>query len=243
MSREDTLRKIHALFAKEHAHGTTPAEVAAALAMATRLLEREGLSRAQLELEGKEPEETAQMFNSPLYGEIRNSKSTWRIHLANALANNFGCFIYVTGGATFIVGRPSDTNTVRYLYSYCEKEIDRIAFIYCKGEGKTYSNNFRIGCGDSINYSIKSERQAERANTKANADSKALVIINNALAKIDAYVEEAKALAYSKLKMQKGKGSNYKGDYGARAYGLEVGRSIYPGQNKSSLGAGQKKLT
>jgi Protein of unknown function (DUF2786) len=247
VAREDILRKVKALLAKEGAGGTTPEEVAAALALATRLLESEGLTRAALELVNSNSfieKESAQIFNEPLFGKPEKSKSSWRIRLASVLSRRFGCFCYITGGATFIVGCPSDADTIRYLFAYCEKEIDRITLTNCKGEGKTYSNNFRIGCIDAISESIEAEVKSERMKHQASAvNERALMIINNAIAQIDAKHSEAEKFAYAKLRLGKPTSMSYRSDYGAREAGRSAGESIYPSSGSSRVGAGYKRLT
>lgn len=68
----DAIRKVKALLSKEGAGGTTPEEVATALALAQRIMEREGLTRAMLEIAGQvqEPEEDIRVFSDPLIGSF-----------------------------------------------------------------------------------------------------------------------------------------------------------------------------
>ena len=231
---QDVARKIKALLAKEGAAGTTPAEVAVSIALAMRLMEREGITRAMLEMEGvstDEPVELADIFDAPLDGELGKSLITWKLRLGSVLAHSRGCYNWVRGGAIQLAGRPSDVDAVRYLYAYCAKEISRIAKAHGRGNGKTWNNNFKLGCVDAISQAIENEKHAERAQQREAAakTAGALVLVNNAIAKIDKRVSEAKAVAETKLKFGKGRpGHSYAGDQGARAAGRAAGSSIYP---------------
>lgn len=234
---QDVIRKIKALLAKEGAAGTTPQEIAASVALAMRLMEREGITRAALEAEGQssEPTESADIFDVPLAGEIHKSMITWKLRLASVISKSRGCYNWMRGGAIQLAGRPSDVDAVRYLFSYCAQEIERIAKLHGKGNGKTWNNNFKLGCVDAVAQSIENEKHAERQAQRAAAtNAHALIVVNNAIAKVDTYYLEAKQVAYSKLKFGKPKvGHSITNDYGARAAGQSAGASIYPGQRKA----------
>lgn len=234
----DVIRKIKALLAKEGADGTTPQEVAASVAMAMRLMEREGITRAMLETEGRESEEHADIFDVPLDGGVHKSLITWKLRLATVISKSRGCYNWARGGAIELAGRPSDVDAVRYLYAYCAKEIERITKAHGKGNGKTWSNNFKIGCVDAVAFSIENEKRAERDARRAVATNPhALTVVNNAIAKIDGYFLQAKEIAETKLKFGKSRpGHVMANDYGARLAGQRAGASVYPGQRKAITG-------
>lgn len=244
MASEDVMRKIRALLAKEGAHGTTPEEVAASLALAQRLLEREGLTRESLQASGEadEPEETMVKSSEPLFGSREMQASTWRGYLAGVLAQANGCVQYRSGGAYFLVGRPSDIQVIRYLFAYCEREIDRLTRGACVGQGRTYANNFRIGCVDAIHKAIQAERDAERAQQRAAATGGALVLLDRAIALRDARVRDADALMRMGTRVRTGR-ATFRSDNGARSAGQAAGASIYPGSGKGArIGAGSLRL-
>lgn len=238
---KNKLRKIKALLAKEGATGTTPEEVAAAIAMATRLLEREGLTRESLSLLGDSSEEE-QPGTDPQPLASGGKVSLWRRRLANCLASSFGCFIYharIKGRASSIVlvGRTSDTQVVRYLFEYCSREIDRLTKANCTGFGKNWSNGYRNGCVDAIFLAIYTEREAERAAQRAACTSTALVVLEGAIARLDARSKEAELSTQIKFGREpkvKNHGSNF-----ARMLGQQDGANIYPGKGgKTELETG-----
>ena len=239
---QDVARKIKALLAKEGAAGTTPEEVAASIALAMRFMEREGITRAMLEMEGvstDEPVELADIFDVPLDGELHKSLISWKLRLGNVIARSRGCFTWQHGGAIKLAGQPSDVDAVRYLYTYCAKEISRIAKLHGRGNGKTWNNNFKIGCVEAISQAIENEKHAERAQQReASAKTAgALVLVNNAIAQLDRRYDEAKAVTYAKIKFGSAKAqhaTNYSAD--ARAAGRAAGSGIYPNKRLAISG-------
>lgn len=242
-TREDTLRKVRALLAKEHAPGTTPAEVAAALAMATRLMERDGLTRAALEVDGaaEEPDEDVREFRDPLDAQ-RGNVASWRGRLAMVLGEHCACQVYQSRGlGLMLVGRPSDADTLRYLFAYCAREIDSLTREHCAGEGRTYANNFRIGCVDAIARAVRAERAAERDAARAAAQtSTALVLVDRAIQVMDRRLADAQRYGREKLNLRSRSASAGRADWNARAHGSSAGASIYPGGKRPGIGSGPR---
>lgn len=241
---EKRIERIKALLAKEGAGGTTPEEVAAALAAANRLLEREGLERAQLELDGAEETEEPQVFTEPLDASKR--VTMWRGDLAMALAQARGCFVYKSRGlGIMIVGTPSSASTVRYLYSYCVREIDRITSLEASGMGKVYANSFRLGCNDAIRTAINAEREKVRAEERAAVanDCTALVSLDKAIARLDNEQASAQARAEESLRLKNAQSTRYSVDASARVAGQRAGAGIYPGTGgNAQLGTSKRAL-
>lgn len=48
------------------------------------------------------------------------------------------------------MGRPLDVKFVRYFYAWLVREIDSLAQKECKGSERVYSNNWRIGCSETL---------------------------------------------------------------------------------------------
>lgn len=242
-NREDILRKVQSLLDKEHASGTTAEEVAAAIAMATRLLEREGLTRAALEIEQHTAEESVKIANDPLWNSPQR-RSSWRMQVANVLTDHFGCFYFTRASSIMIVGKPSNIDTVRYLFAYCCNEIDLLTKEHCAGEGKTYANNFRIGCADAIDSAIKREKMSERQACKdAAGTSNALVLVNSAIARLDNERADSEKFAYSKLNFGASKAMPMSSDANARQHGQSAGSSIYPGSNGKAIGSSTRQIS
>lgn len=229
--RDDVLRRVRALLAKEGAEGTTPEEVAASLALAQRLLEREGLTRESLALGGSadaEPEEDMVKCPDPLEG-TGGKLAVWKNYLGVILTKENGCAGYRGPDGLILIGRPSDIQVIRYLFAYCAREIDRLAKAYCKGCGATYANNFRLGCVDAIAKAIKTQKDAERAAQRAVVTGSALLVLDRAIIAMDQRAKDADAFMRTGVRLRTRTAASVRGDAGARAAGRAAGASIYPG--------------
>jgi hypothetical protein len=244
--QDDILRKIRGLL--KLGESDNPNEAASAAAMAARLMERHSIEAAALELSADqaEPEEPLQKFNEPI-----GKSGSWRYRLADALASANGCIIYRTGSELLIAGRATGAEKVRYLFAYCEREIDRLARRNTRGEGRTYANNYRIGVVGAIKQAIHDEREALRADMRTDAAERdqasaggtsALVAVDNAIARVDNQTAEATRWAYKALRLTSSRGSSSRGNPSARSHGKSDGAGVYPGSSSGSIGSGARQL-
>jgi hypothetical protein len=246
--QDDILRKIRGLL--KLGESDNPNEAASAAAMAARLMERHSIEAAALEIKADqaEPDEPLKEFKEPL-----GKSGSWRYRLADALATANGCLIYKTGSELRIAGRASGAEKVRYLFAYCEREIDRLARRNTRGEGRTYANNYRIGCVGAIKEAIAEERAALRAEMRTEAEERdsvsqwrpgpsALVAVDNAIARVDRQTEEASAWAFKTLRLRTSRGSSSRSNPSARSHGRADGAGVYPGNGGGSIGSGARQL-
>jgi hypothetical protein len=234
-SREQIMSQINKLLALGESDNEN--EAASAIAMAQSLMDRHKIEAAQLsEADQSEPEEEVMDWEDPL----DKTWDHWRRNLAGAIARANGCFIFIATQAdrsithTKIIGRATNVSTVRYLFGYCKNEIDRLS-ARKRGNGRGWKNNYRLGCVDAIETAIKLEQDALRSEMRAGAGSE-LMVINNAIAKVDNECKEVRAWADRKYNFGKGSRSTAARNAGARAQGRTDGKGIYPG------GGGSKKL-
>jgi len=235
-----TLLKIKKLMAL--AEGSSfPEESASALAKAQILMLKHKVDQAMLEDVSEEDVEDIQDFrDSPLNEEDRGKrkKSMWKVRLASVLCDHNGCYMFSSGVNIVLVGKPSDVSTIRYMYGYCIREIDRITKANCKGQGRTYSNNFRYGCVAAVNEAMKAEQEAMKAELQANCNEKGLMVINS-LVKDQ---REAGKFAKKAFRLRSGAGSGYRSDNNARDAGRVAGNGIYRGKANGSLETPQSKI-
>lgn len=155
-------------------------EAAQAVAQAQKLMEKHNISQAMLtQLSSEEEEEETRSWEDPLYDSMGTSRSQWRGYLGQTIAKANNSDVWTSGGKIFIVGRGSDVQTVRYLFAYCEKEIDRLSKRYA-GNGKGWINNYKIGCVNAIRDKLKEAKTSAREEMIAE-DSNA----KNAIVKLD----------------------------------------------------------
>lgn len=235
MSHEAVIEKIKKL--RSLAQSANANEAANAAAAAERLLQDHRLSEAEIEAHSPEPVlEGAE--EDPAVAETFGDKiATWRSHLLSAITRSHGCAWYYAysvvqrGYVARIVGRTSDTATVRYFYVWLAAEVERLALKHGKGKGRTWTNSYRLGCVAGISEAMRS---AERT-ARASATSAALV-------RVDARAIEARTLLDQLHPHLRSRAASSSAVH-ANAYGQgqHDGRSIHQGSHLPS-GAGPKAL-
>jgi hypothetical protein len=162
------------------------------------------------------------------------------------------CKCYRSGSELRIIGRPSDASTVRYLFSYVVREIDRLTKEESNlrgNPGRTWCNNFRLGAVHEINRRLEEAAREARAAMKKEADDgdtmgtgTALVLVNNAIAKLDDRTAAVEDYGKRKLRLRSGSSSHSRYDAGARAAGKRAGASIdLSNGGRRGLGSGNRK--
>jgi hypothetical protein len=217
MTHEEALRKAMSCLRLAERAGT-PDEAAVAAAKAQKIIDDYKLDISNLEFDAeqlKEDKEEVKDFGyaDPLddvkYGNYRES---WTLRLASLVADHNQCKIRYQkkadkGILLRVIGRPSDAQVVRYLYSFFRIQIDELAAKETKGNSSTYRGEFCVGCIDTLSQKMREQRQATVAEVKAkySGDSMSLVKVNSAIARItkrandvDAFLKQQNAELVSK---------------------------------------------
>lgn len=166
-------------------------EAAAATAKAQELLFQHKLSMADIELKTGDAEAVCRLD----IDEESGRRLKWKESLIAGLAH--GCYCKAITAMSFndtgkrtsrmiIIGKPSDTQTVAYLYCYATGEIDRLAAILCRGRGLAYANSFRLGAAAAISATMLMKRRQQSRTTTEGA-----LVIRRGDEEIDAFVAEA----------------------------------------------------
>ena len=188
---------------------TNEGEAAAAAAAAQKLIERHRLDVAAIDISEGEGEREAPLEapeRAVLEGaEGRRNKCAWRGALASGVARANACRVYWTGPRLQIVGAPSDVATVRYLYAYLVREIDRLAGT--KSGGKAWLHGWRMGAVSTVSQRLAAARDEARREARAEAQTgggTAIVRVNAALARAEK-AESAVEAALAAMKLRKAK--------------------------------------
>lgn len=240
----DQVRKLLEL-SKDNANVN---EASAAAAQAQRLMSKHSITEAMLDVS---PDEDEDIEVDTLHKHGSNSLPSWKGQLGVVMAEVNQCVCYRSGSELRIIGRPSDANTVRYLFSYVVREVDRLTKQESNlrgNPGRTWCNNFRLGAVTEINRRLREAEKEARASMKQEADASdtmgtgvALVRVNNALQKLDDRSAAAQQYGKKKLKLRSGGRSSSRFDAGARAAGKRAGASInLNGGGRAGLGAGAR---
>lgn len=235
----DKLTKLFAVAERS----SFPEEAASALGKAQALMTEHKISMEALkEAEGGATEEEIKTFegeplNSSDKGKVNSS--TWKNVLAQVLSRNNGCYVFKRRAQIIITGTPTNVASVRYLYAYCVKEIDRLTKLNGKGKGRTFCNNFRLGCVEAVTQAIKKEYDEIR--NRALANSKQLVVVDKVLQKYKDDYNSAKRFVNSKYRLRSSSAS-CRGSEEGKAEGLRAGQGIYKGNSSRALPSPQRSI-
>ncbi len=242
MNPESIVAKVQKLLRLSQSSNANEASLAAAKAQ--ELIDRHQLDATLLALDQAEPmtgldDEPIVDFakaGAPLDAQKRLDR--WRGALASVVARQNGCRIYFSGGDIALVGRPSDAETVRYLYGYLSREVERLATEHGKGMGRSWRNNFRLGVVDAISDKLYQERRRfeHDVRTEARAESStALMRVDRALATIDQRGQDVAAWVKSNLKLYSHGSSATSYNHTAREAGRKAGKQLAVNRARAGL--------
>lgn len=240
------LAKVHKLLRLSQSSNANEAALAASKAQ--ELIDRHQLTQAMLALDEGTPsidDEPIQTFtDAPLDAPARLDR--WRASLAMAIARYNAVKIYCNGPRLMLIGRPSDAETVRYLYGWLAREVERLVASSGAGKGRVWRNNFRLGVVETIATKLRAQHDAVLASVRAEAagESMALVRVEQAIATVNARAMAVAEWQRANFKLHAGRasyGSRY--DSGAREAGRRAGQSISVGGSRRGLsGAPVKRI-
>ena len=168
----EKVRKLLSLAKSDNPH-----ESAAATNAANRLIDEYRLSMAELEAASPEQAEAIEADPSPL---LENGRVVvWKMRLAMVLSKHYGVFLYndkrKAKNYYQLVGRKSDLEVVRYMFSWLTAEATRQIHARGKGKGHAFSNSYGQGFVAGIAEQLAASRQTVAAQATS---STALVAIN-----------------------------------------------------------------
>src|SRR5574340_714047 len=249
MTHEEAIAKAVKLL--KLAQSDNPNEAALAAARAQEIMDRyklEGLSADYNSAAPAEPDEPIVAFGEPVEPK---QGSEWVVRLILALARANQCRIYqrrtMEGTGTFVIGRPSDAQTVRYLYGWLKREVNRLANRDGRGYSAVWKNNFRVGAVDTIVMRLRESQRATVHAVRQEAEARnpgAIVKVDRALARIEQRTAAVDAWVYANMKLGKSRASfGGRGDYGAREAGRRAGHEIELNSKPAgALGSSKKPL-
>jgi len=252
MSNETALnqaiRQAQKLLKLANHANTGPEEASTAAAKAQEIMDRfKIVSLAQLET----PEVTEEIVDfakksAPL--DVSAKLAVWKSLLAMALCRANQCMCYTSrrnGQRSLeVIGRPSDVETVRYLYAALIQDVDALAKRAAKGCGRTWASNYRHGVVEAIKEKLQTQRRATESDlrTAAGVDSSALVRIDTAIAKLAQRERDVAVFAQANLRLRTQSVPVGRTDPNARAQGREAGKSLSVGGTGRGLNSGCRRL-
>lgn len=243
----DKVRKLLRLATSSNAN-----EAALAAARAQEMIDKHHLEQAMLSLDSAEPvrglddEPILDFYREGAPLDTPKQLDRWRVWLAGALAQYNASRIYLSGRNISIVGRPSDVETVRYIYTHLSREVERLATENGAGMGRTWRNNFRLGVVDAIKTKLRNQHaqfEHDAREVAAAESSTALVRVNTALVTMSERTQAVDKWMKSNLKLHAGSASYSRHDASARDRGRKAGASLSVGGDRAQLGAGRKGIS
>jgi len=234
------MRKAAALL--RLAQSDNPHEAALAASRAQEIIDRYKLNLAALDsAPSEEPAEEIRNFkDDPL-----DTGGLWKALLAQAVANVNQCKVYTSGGNVHIIGRPSDVAIVRPFHAYLAGEIERLASRHCRGNSRTYWNNFRLGAVETIKQrlqaSLASTVETVKAEALAAGNSAALVTVTNSLAIIEKRKQEVEAWARQNMNLRSRTARSSYNNAGREA-GRAAGHSVNLHRSAGALNSTRRAL-
>jgi hypothetical protein len=243
MTRDEALQKVAKLLRLTTERGATQDEAAQAAGLASALMSRYEIDAAAIALQEPEAikEEVKDFGADPI---DQKARERWRGYLAIAIAHLHGCHCYRSAGRLCLIGRPSDVQTVRYLYGWTVRQVEAISGRDCIGYGITYANNFRLGMVDTIKARLTEAHRNAATVAKIEAGREgatvALVLVSQAIQLRESYLADAIQFGKEKLHLRSASGSSSRYDGNARAAGRAAGRTVtLHGSNVRQLGGGR----
>lgn len=210
-------------------------EAANAASAANKLIDEYRLSTADITTDQHESDPMVE-DDSYIYETGRIVQ--WKQTLINVLADHYGVAnynnTYFPEGRKVsrfkLLGRLSDIQIVRYMFTWLNSECQRLADYQVKGQGRVVVASYCVG----FVYGIETQLKASRKEVQQTATSSAII-------KLDARLQESLDFLYAKhtnLKTVKSK-SQSQLDYNAFMSGQQQGQRIHLG---SALGTSKVKL-
>ena len=224
MTDTKTLRTIKKLLNLANAPSATEGEAANAASRAQALMTKHQISSAALDFDEVRAE-LIKDWEDPL--DSSNRMPMWRTQLAMAISTVNSCKVYKSGADLKIIGEESDVQSVRYLFAFLTREISSLSRQY-SGNGRTWTNNWRLGCVDSLRERLKLAKAAavKAAYDEAQAGTgTALVVVDSALAVIKEREKQVDRIGVD-LGLRARSGGRSRGNREARDQGRRDGHSI-----------------
>jgi len=256
MNITEIATKVRKLLAMGNDKASTPEESAAFLAKAQRIIDEHKLDVSSFDYDENQEREDAEPivdfgYEDPLdnvkYGQYRE---TWTRRLAAIVSHHNQCrTVYITqfdkSVVIKIIGRPSDVQTVRYMYGFFKRQVEDLSAEACRGHSSAFRGQFCMGVLDTLYGKLNRDRQdmfAEKRKEHA-ANSMALIRVNTAIVKMEKRALAVEAFVKDSMKnLRNGRAYHAKTYTGGRTAGQKAGEKIRLTGAKAAVGSGVKSL-
>lgn len=244
MTHSEALEKAAKLL--RLATSSNPHEAALAATRAQEIMDRFKLSADAVNGAGGEigsDEPIANFGHDPL--ERASKVDRWKSNLAVSIAKGNQCKVYLSGGLC-LIGRASDVQTVRYLFAWMVREIERLAARDCRGTSRTYWNNYRLGAVETVARRLRESAaqtiETVKAEAQASGDERAIVLVQKSAALMVQRAVEVEQWAKQNMRLRAGSSSRSNYHCGAREAGRRAGNEVRIGTSRGALNGSRMAL-
>jgi len=217
------ISKANKLFALAE-NNSNPNEAASAAYQAQKLLEKHKLTRAAIAAASDEDDEESVIEHSDPLERVKRT-TWWKDFLAAAICSVNGCeVLWVREPYSMkvlkLVGRPSDIEVCRWLYSSIVSQIETLckgAMIAGHGRGKRWSNSFKQGATSTVIDRLKAAKREVRKEYQQTA---ALVLVERREEEVKNWMTEHRP------QYTPGKGKRFNITRDAYSQGKEAGNRV-----------------
>lgn len=195
-------------------------EAAQAAARAAELMSEHDITEAMLEVTSPDDAAThvVERIIEGVLPDASERRVAWRDRVASAVARSLGCETFYWNNKLTAIGRASAVSTWSYVCAYLFAEIVRLADAAWLAEGadlaavgqrpRAWKGAFRLGAADTVADKLYLERKARAEREAAQAremagqllsagpeearNQRALVVVDKALARVEAHRAEVK---------------------------------------------------
>ncbi len=156
----------------------------------------------------------------------------WALQLSVGIAEANGCKTYYRdrcgGVACFLIGRASDANTARYMFTLLAGEVRRLNRDCCQTMPEKYRRDFKYGVVAAIREKFRNQWKKTKEAVRAEIVNNplALVRLDNALAKMENRLAQVEAWSVANAGLNKPRPSNYKTRQDAYNHGFQEGQKV-----------------
>lgn len=247
MTHQEALRK--AIACLKLSQSPNEAEAALAAAKAQEIIDKYKLDVTSVDFEQQEKqrddEPIQDFWNDPL-DNTTNNGSRWSTNLASVISRVNQCRILVSHGANAhgtrigVIGRPSDVQTVRYVYAWLKREVERLCKENTGGNSGTYKRHYCLGVVDTIGRKLREQQKATQATATTNQGNNpfALVLVKNAIVKIQQRDQAVQKFVDDKYKSKSRASQEQIRDTGGRSHGQRDGHNVRFNAAKTGINNG-----
>lgn len=201
MTYQDAIKKVSALMAKANATEFSE-EASTFMAGAQQIIDKYNLDVNDINYDKREDDHDNEEVRDFGYTDpladlgCRDYRADWGLRLANLVAFHNACAARwvknngrnIRDGIKIrVIGRPSDVEVTRYLYSFFMRQVNELILKHCKGQSSKYKGEFAVGCISTLSNKIDAQKKETITEVKAEntGNAMALIRIDKAVARIE----------------------------------------------------------